>query len=323
MKHLSDIFNQALQENCAATAPFNLYEPVDYLLQLGGKRVRPILCLIGCELFDDDVQKAISPAIGIEYFHNFTLAHDDIMDAAPLRRGMATMHTKYDLNTAILSGDVMFAKSYQFMCQVDSSILAPVLKTFNQTAIEVCEGQQYDMDFETIEVTDVSVEDYLKMIELKTAVLIAASLKIGALVGGASANEAQSLYEFGRLAGIAFQLQDDILDTYGTAENFGKQVGGDIIQNKKTYLLLEAVNLTDKKNMKKILDCLSLPLNQKERKVNEIKKIFNSLGVKQKAEKLMESYYERACNHLDATSLNIEKKSSLLAFIDYLMKRNS
>ncbi len=321
MKHLSDIFNNALKENCAAKSPFNLYEPVDYLLQLGGKRVRPILCLIGCELFDDEVKKAIPPAMGIEYFHNFTLAHDDIMDAAPLRRGKPTMHTRYDLNTAILSGDVMFAKAYQFMCQVENSVLVPVLQTFNQTAIEVCEGQQYDMDFETRDVTDVRVEDYLKMIELKTAVLIAASLKIGALVGGASPSEAQRLYEFGRLAGIAFQLQDDILDTYGNAENFGKQVGGDIIQNKKTYLLLEAVNMGSEKIRQKIVENLSLQYDNNEEKVAEMKNIFNSLKVKEKAEDLMESYYDKACKHLDATKLSISKKQSLLSFIDYLMKR--
>ncbi|MGB1241895.1 MAG: polyprenyl synthetase family protein [Chitinophagales bacterium] len=322
MKHLYDIFYKALEENSAAKLPFNLYEPVDYLMQLGGKRVRPVLCLIGCEMFDGNLPKAIPPAMGIEYFHNFTLAHDDIMDAAPLRRGKATMHTKYNTNTAILSGDVMFAKSYQFMCQVDSSLLAPVLQVFNQTAVEVCEGQQYDMDFETMSVNDVAVSDYLKMIELKTAVLIAASLKIGALVGGASPSEAQSLYEFGRLAGIAFQLQDDILDTYGTSANFGKQIGGDIIQNKKTYLLLQAVELADEKKMKKILHYLSLQDFDKIEKIAAIKKIFNSLMIKQKAEELMETYYEKACNHLDAINLSMTKKQSLVAFIDYLMKRN-
>lgn len=322
MQHLSDIFHKALKKESTAVAPFNLYEPVDYLLQLGGKRIRPILCLIGCELFNENVEKAIAPALGIEYFHNFSLAHDDIMDEAPLRRGKATMHTKYDLNTAILSGDVMFAKSYQFICQVDNSILAPVLQCFNQTAIEVCEGQQYDMDFETMEVVEISVQDYLKMIELKTAVLIAASLKIGALIGGASAAEAQSLYEFGRLAGIAFQLQDDILDTYGTAENFGKQVGGDIIQNKKTYLLLKAVQLADEKKKEKIFKYLSLSADKKEEKVREIKKIFNSLMIRQKAEQLMDSYYDKACKHLDAIGLSMQKKQSLLDFINYLMKRN-
>ncbi|MEZ4883610.1 MAG: polyprenyl synthetase family protein [Chitinophagales bacterium] len=321
MKHLFDIFIKSLEEHSAAKPPFNLYEPVDYLLQLGGKRVRPVLCLMACELFDTDVKKALAPAIGIEYFHNFTLAHDDIMDAAPLRRGKETMHTKYNLNTAILSGDVMFAKAYSYICQVDSSILGLVLQTFNQTAIEVCEGQQYDMDFETLPVTEVSVEDYLKMIELKTAVLIAASLKIGALVGGASIEEAQNLYEFGRLAGIAFQLQDDILDTYSTDENFGKQVGGDIIQNKKTFLLLEAVNLADEKNRNNILHCISLQNFDKEEKINTIKNIFNLLKIKEKAEKLMESYYQKACEHLDATKLSMKKKQSLLTFIDYLMKR--
>ncbi len=321
MKHLSQLLQAALQKASEVHAPSNLYEPVDYLLQLGGKRVRPLLCLIGCELFDGEVEKALPPAIGIEYFHNFTLAHDDIMDAAPLRRGKATMHTKYDVNTAILSGDVMFAKAYQFMCQVEPSILAPVLQTFNQTAIGVCEGQQYDMDFENRLVSTVSVEDYLKMIELKTAVLIAASLKIGALIGGASLEEAQRLYEFGRLAGIAFQLQDDLLDTFGSKADFGKRIGGDIIQNKKTFLLLKAVQLADEEKMKKILHFLSSNDFGKEEKIIKVKNIFNELNIKYETEKTMNLYYENACEQLNRLSLNNVKKQSLLSFIDFLMKR--
>lgn len=321
MKHLSQLLHAALQKTSTVHAPSNLYEPVEYLLQLGGKRVRPLLCLIGCELFDGEVEKALPPALGIEYFHNFTLAHDDIMDAAPLRRGKATMHTKYDVNTAILSGDVMFAKAYQLMCQVEAVILAPVLHTFNQTAIEVCEGQQYDMDFENRLVSEVSVEEYLKMIELKTAVLIAASLKIGALIGGASLEESQGLYEFGRLAGIAFQLQDDLLDTFGNKADFGKQIGGDILQNKKTFLLLKAVQLADKEKMKKISHFLSSNDFDRKEKIISMKNIFNELNIKYETEKIMGLYYENACEQLNRLSLNNVKKQSLLSFIDFLMKR--
>ena len=214
--------------------PKNLYDPIKYVLDIGGKRMRPILTLMAHQLFNSEIEKSVKAAVAIEVFHNFTLLHDDIMDEAPLRRGVKTVHEKWDKNSAILSGDTMLVQSYNLLMSVEDTYLREVLNTFNKAAKEVCEGQQLDMDFENRE--DVSILEYLKMIEYKTSVLLAASLKIGAINGGATIEEANHVYEFGKNMGIAFQLKDDLLDAYGDPGNFGKQIGGDIISNKKTYL---------------------------------------------------------------------------------------
>ena len=235
LEQLQLLIEQELREINYPNSPQQLYQPIEYVLGLGGKRMRPILVLMAHQLFNDDLTKAISPALAIEVFHNFTLLHDDIMDNAHLRRGKKTVHEKWNSNVAILSGDVMMIQTYQLMLNVDSDILKDVLEVFSKAATEVCEGQQWDMDFETQ--SDVNISDYLKMIEYKTAVLLAVALQIGGITAGASLKEQNHLYEFGRNMGIAFQLKDDLLDAFGNPENFGKQVGGDIMKNKKTYLL--------------------------------------------------------------------------------------
>src|SRR3978361_2125846 len=239
LKELQLLIEQALAELEVPQYPAELYEPIKYILSLGGKRMRPALLLMACDLFGGDVKKAISAALAIEVFHNFTLMHDDIMDNAPLRRGKTTVHERWNNNVGILSGDVMLIEGYKLMMQVDQPLLRPILNIFNETAVGVCEGQQLDMEFETR--NNVGIDEYITMIRLKTAVVLGGALKIGALIGGASTADATLMHTFGEQLGIAFQWQDDILDVYGDPEKCGKQVGGDIISNKKTYLLLKAL----------------------------------------------------------------------------------
>lgn len=230
-----------LQEYATVKEPLGLYEPIQYILNLGGKRLRPVLTLLSAEIFDGDYKNALNAALSIEVFHNFSLVHDDIMDAAPLRRGQKTVHEKWDMNTGILSGDAMLIMAYQLFENYDATTFQSLAKLFSKTALEVCEGQQYDVDFETR--TDVSVTEYLKMITFKTAVLVAAAMKMGAIVANASEENQNNIYEFGINLGIAFQLQDDYLDAFGNPETFGKQVGGDIIENKKTYLYIKSFGI--------------------------------------------------------------------------------
>jgi geranylgeranyl diphosphate synthase type II len=264
--------------------PSLLYEPIDYILGLGGKRMRPILVLMAHQLFDKNIEKAISPALAIEVFHNFTLLHDDIMDKAPLRRGQQTVHEKWNANVAILSGDTMLVQAYQLMADVDKSIVKPTLEVFSKAAIEVCEGQQWDMDFETQE--NVSIDDYLKMIECKTAVLLGAALQIGGITAGAFTQEQEHLYEFGRNMGIAFQLKDDLLDAFGNPETFGKQVGGDIMANKKTYLYLKALALANKNQHSDLVQYFSTN-DASEAKVEAVKSIFTNLDIHHLTTELM------------------------------------
>src|ERR1700761_9383330 len=246
MKKLEDlqaIISDAVKKLAFPEYPAALYEPISYILSIGGKRMRPALLLMACDLFGGDVDDALAPALAIEVFHNFTLMHDDIMDNAPLRRGRTTVHERWNKNVAILSGDVMLIEGYKLMMQVKDHLLRQILDIFNNTAVDVCEGQQIDMEFE--QRNDVTIKEYINMIRLKTAVVLGGALKIGALLGGASTKDANLLADFGVNLGLAFQLQDDILDVYGNPEKFGKQVGGDIIANKKTYLLLKALELAD------------------------------------------------------------------------------
>ena len=298
--------------------PSLLYEPIDYILGLGGKRMRPILVLMAHQLFDKNIEKAISPALAIEVFHNFTLLHDDIMDNAPLRRGQKTVHEKWNSNVAILSGDTMLVQAYQLMAEVDNTIVKQVLAVFSKAAIEVCEGQQWDMDFETQ--SDVSIPDYLKMIEYKTAVLLGAALQIGGITSGASKEEQNHLYAFGRDLGIAFQLKDDLLDAFSDAATFGKQVGGDIMANKKTYLYLKALALTDGTQRQNLEQYFSTN-DTSQLKVDAVKSIFSNLEIPELTTNLMREYHARAMENLAA--IDSENKEPLLAFSALLMDRVS
>ena len=298
--------------------PSSLYEPIDYILGLGGKRMRPILVLMAHQLFDKNIEKAISPALAIEVFHNFTLLHDDIMDNAPLRRGQQTVHEKWNNNVAILSGDTMLVQAYQLMADVDKAIIKQVLAVFSKAAIEVCEGQQWDMDFETQ--LDVSIEDYLKMIEYKTAVLLGAALQIGGITAGSTMEEQNHLYAFGRNMGIAFQLKDDLLDAFGNPETFGKQVGGDIMANKKTYLYLKALALANENQHAELIKYFS-NTDTSETKVETVKSIFTALDIHQLTSELMKEYHAKAMYHLQA--IESDNKEPLLDFSALLLDRVS
>ncbi len=287
-------------------------------MNLGGKRLRPVSLLMACNLFTDEITRAVQPAMAIEMFHNFTLMHDDIMDNAPLRRGNPTVHHKWNNSVAILSGDVMLVEAYKLIMQVESGILADVLQIFNNTAVGVCEGQQIDMNFEESE--SVAEADYINMIRLKTAVLLGGALKIGALVGGASQNDAAYLYDFGVNLGIAFQLQDDILDVYGDPEKFGKQVGGDIIANKKTFLLIKASELASGETRRSLASWLTTN-NRPTEKVPAITSIYNQLQVKTLAEKEMTGYAETAFRCLEKVNVADDKKSYLRGFAESILDR--
>lgn len=300
--------------------PIGLYEPIDYTLGLGGKRIRPALTLMACNLFNSNLDSAIKPALGLEVFHNFTLLHDDIMDKALLRRGKPTVHVKWDENTAILSGDAMQIIAFELMSQTPELYLKKVLDVFSETAIQICEGQQYDMEFENRQ--EVSAEEYLEMIRLKTAVLLGCALQTGAIVGGATDEDAGYLYEFGINIGLAFQLKDDLLDVYGNQTSFGKQVGGDILCNKKTYLLIHAKKLA-KGNLKSSLDFwLNQSNSDSEKKIQEVTAIYNQLEVKKICEEAMNLYYEKAIAFLEKVAVSSNKKQALRKLAENLMIRN-
>lgn len=319
LSKLQALISTAVDELQFPGYPGQLYEPISYILSLGGKRMRPALLLMACELFGGDVNKAISPALAIEVFHNFTLMHDDIMDNAPIRRGKTTVHERWNKNVAILSGDVMLIKGYELMMQVDNSILRQVLDIFNETAVGVCEGQQLDMEFETRNVVDIN--EYINMIRLKTAVVLGGALKIGALIGGAPAQDAGLLSQFGVQLGVAFQLQDDILDVYGDPEKFGKQVGGDIISNKKTYLLIKALELAKGEQADELNTFLTASHLDNIEKVAGVTRIYNNLEVRQHAETAMQAYAEKAFAALEQINLPDEYKQYLHDFADGLLVR--
>ncbi|HQT21718.1 MAG: isoprenyl synthetase [Sphingobacteriales bacterium 17-39-43] len=319
IEQLQNIINKAIAETKYTAKPAELYEPISYLMKLGGKRMRPVLVLVSTELFGGDVLKALDAAVGIELFHNFTLMHDDIMDKAPLRRGNPTVHVKWNESAAILSGDVMFVEAYKLMIRVDDSILRKVLDIFSDTASGVCQGQQADMNFEKRD--QVSIEEYIEMIRLKTAVLLAGSMQIGALIGGAEKDQADLLYEFGENLGLAFQLQDDILDVYGDPEKFGKQVGGDILADKKTFLLIKARELSKGESASELDKWLNKPDALPDNKVTAITSIYDSLGVRKLAEAEMENYVEKALNALDKISVENSRKELLRGFAEQLLIR--
>jgi geranylgeranyl diphosphate synthase type II len=318
LEQLQLLIEQELREINYPNSPKQLYQPIEYVLVLGGKRMRPILVLMAHQLFNDDLTKAISPALAIEVFHNFTLLHDDIMDKAPLRRGKQTVHEKWNNNVAILSGDTMLVQAYQLMCNVDKDVLKEILDAFNKAAIQVCEGQQWDMDFEAQ--SDVSLSDYMKMIENKTAVLLATSLQIGGITAGASKENQNNLYHFGLNMGIAFQLKDDLLDAFGNSETFGKQVGGDIITNKKTYLYLKALALSNSNQHAELINYFSTT-EFSENKVEAVKSIFSALDIHNITSDLMKEYHTKAMQHLDA--INSKNKEPLLEFSAMLLDRVS
>ncbi|MFM7017030.1 MAG: polyprenyl synthetase family protein [Bacteroidota bacterium] len=320
LAELSDLIFQSVNNLRFPQNPAGLYDPVRYMLSLGGKRMRPVLALMACDAFNGDVSAAVNPALGIEVFHNFTLLHDDIMDNAPLRRSKPTVHKKWNSNIAILSGDAMFVESCQLVMQAPSNSIKEVMGVFTKTALEVCEGQQYDMDFESME--NVTIEQYLEMIRLKTAVLLGASLKMGALIANAKMEDANHLYDFGVNLGIAFQLQDDILDVYGDADHFGKQVGGDILSNKKTYLLITALELAEGSTKNELLQWLACS-DKADDKVKAITSIYNQLNVRTIAEHKMQTLYKEALNHLNAIPINDSRKRPLKELAASLMNRKN
>ena len=301
--------------------PVSLYEPIRYLMALGGKRLRPMLTLLAYSLYKKNVKEIIPYSVAVEAFHNFTLMHDDIMDKAPLRRGHPTVHERWNVNTAILSGDVMLVKVYDMFLGIDKNILATVVQRFNKCASEVCEGQQWDMEFETQQT--VTEEQYLNMIQLKTAVLVGFSLELGALLAGASEKDCKSLREFGINIGIGFQLKDDLLDAYGDSKKFGKQVGGDIIANKKTFLLIKSLELAKEAQRQELQDWISRKKFSKPEKVNAIKSIYDNLAIPALTEKKVNSYFKKGFSRLRNLNCSAKGKTELIKFTQLLIGRES
>ena len=317
--HYQKKFIAYLENFTTDKEPNSLYEPINYILSLGGKRLRPVLTLMTTEIFDGDYRSSLNAALAIEVFHNFSLIHDDIMDDAPLRRGKITVHEKWDLNTGILSGDAMLILAYQLFENYEPETFQALAKLFSKTALEVCEGQQYDIDFETR--NDVIIPEYLKMIEYKTAVLVGAAMKMGAIIANASKEDQNKIYEFGKNLGIAFQLQDDYLDAFGDPKTFGKQVGGDIIENKKTYLYLKAIELSKLNKCKELMQLFSTTPDDNSEKIATAKKIFEKSGSADATKKAIEAYTKLAFNGLDSLSISKDKKALLKAFGTKLMNR--
>jgi geranylgeranyl diphosphate synthase type II len=314
-----EFISDYLQSQYETKEPRNLYEPIHYILGLGGKRMRPVLTLMSAEVFDADYKLALPAALAVEVFHNFSLIHDDIMDDAPLRRGNETVHEKWDINTAILSGDAMLILAYQYFEKYNTEVFRDLAKLFSKTALEVCEGQQYDVDFETRD--DVTIPEYLKMIEYKTAVLVAAAMKMGAIVAETSKENADLIYDFGLNLGLAFQLQDDYLDAFGNPETFGKQVGGDIIENKKTYLYLKAIEFSTENEKEQLLHLFSVQPDDNSDKIASVKEIFNSSGASQATQKAIQDYTLKAFETLQKIEIDNEKKDILRSFGENLMGR--
>ena len=320
LTHYQELISVYFTELHLNKEPKNLYEPIEYILHLGGKRMRPILTLMATEVFDVDCKKALAAATAIEVFHNFSLVHDDIMDDAPLRRGNETVHEKWNINTGILSGDAMLILAYQHFEEYEPKIFRALAKLFSKTALEVCEGQQYDVDFETRD--NVTISEYLKMIEYKTAVLVGAAMKMGAIVAETSEENANLIYDFGLNLGIAFQLQDDYLDAFGDPETFGKQVGGDIIENKKTYLYLKAMEFSTADEKEQLTHLFSIQPNDNTDKIESVKSIFNQTKASEATQKAIQDYTFKAFETLEKMNISKDKKQMLKAFGENLMNRN-
>jgi geranylgeranyl diphosphate synthase type II len=319
IENYREAFLNFMIKNLLKSEPKNLYEPIEYIMSLGGKRMRPILVLMSCDLFGGDVSDGMEAALSIEMFHNFTLIHDDIMDKADLRRGKETVHKKWDLNTGILSGDALMIQSNQRLEYYEGKIFKELISLYNKTAIEVCEGQQLDIDFENMAKVDLG--QYLKMISYKTAVLVGASLKMGAIICKASLEDQKRIYNFGLNLGIAFQLQDDYLDTFG-AQDFGKKIGGDIIEGKKTFLYIKAMELADPFDKKQLLK-LYKDASSEDKKISEVKSIFTKYGVADMLLMEIEKYTIKALNDIDALSLDRSKQQLLKDFAKSLMTRKT
>lgn len=319
MKEYIKLIEDKLATFNFGTQPSELYEPIRYILSLGGKRLRPLLTLMSCQLFDEQLEKAIYPALGVEVFHNFTLLHDDIMDQAPIRRGQQTVHEKWDANVAILSGDVMLVKAYDLFLKTDQIELKKILSRFTKCAAEVCEGQQYDMNFETRD--SVSELEYLDMIKLKTAVLLAFSIELGAMIGGADEKQCTQLYDFGINLGLGFQLKDDLLDVFADKNKFGKQTGGDIISNKKTYLLIKAIEKAEGKLKEELNFWLNKKQFDAEKKVSAIIRIYEKLGIKELTELKMNDYFNKSLEIFDSIEIDRLKKEPLKALSLKLIDR--
>ena len=318
---LKKMVNRAIQNLSYNEEAEKLNDPVKYILSVGGKRLRPVLALMACNLYSDKIDEAVIPATGLEVFHNFTLVHDDIMDNAPVRRNVPTVHSKWNINQAVLSGDVMAFIANECFLQTPHTYLLKVFKVFNKAAIEVCVGQQLDIDFEKAAI--VSNEEYLRMIELKTAALLAASAKIGAILGGADDKDSELLYEFGRNLGMAFQIQDDLLDIYGDVKVFGKIVGGDIISNKKTYMLVKALELASFDQARQIHELFAMKDLAPETKVKKVVSIYDQLNIKNVSEDLANSYINTAFNLLDKLHPPKERKAELINIANSLIGRDS
>ena len=299
--------------------PKSLYEPIRYVLSMGGKRIRPTLMLLGYNLFKDNPEKILMNAVALETYHNYTLLHDDLMDNADLRRGHETVHKKWDANTAILSGDSMLVLAYERMAQCDEKHLAKVLKLFTTTALEIGEGQQFDMEFENR--NDVKEEEYIEMIRLKTSVLLACALKMGAILADASDEDAENLYKFGEQIGLAFQLQDDYLDVYGDTKVFGKEIGGDITSNKKTYMLINAFNLADEAQRAELQKWVDAKDFDRKEKVAAVTRLYNEIGIDKLAQDKIAYYFEQSKKYLDAVNVPAERKEELAKYAQKMMKR--
>lgn len=312
--------SQYLSDFPSKKEPQNLYNPIEYILSLGGKRLRPVLTLMATEIFDVQYTKGLPAAAAVEIFHNFSLIHDDIMDNSPLRRGNQTVHEKWNVNTGILSGDAMLILAYQYFEQYKPEIFQALAKLFSKTALEVCEGQQWDIDFENRD--DVTIVEYLKMIEYKTAVLVGAALKMGAIVAETSEENKELIYDFGLNLGIAFQLQDDYLDAFGNPETFGKQVGGDIIENKKTYLYLSTLEIVKPEEKEQLLHLYSIKPSDNTAKINSVKEVFNTSGAAKATQEVIKCYTEKALKTLEEMDIKDEKKEVLRVFANNLMTRN-
>ena len=319
IEQYSKEFVTYLEEKISVKEPINLYEPIAYILSLGGKRLRPVLTLMTADIFDCNYKKALDAALAVEVFHNFSLVHDDIMDDAPLRRGKTTVHEKWDINTGILSGDAMLINAYQLFENYEGDVFRKLAQLFSKTAIEVCEGQQYDVDFETRD--DVTIPEYLKMIEYKTAVLVGAAMKMGAIIANVSQDEQNNIYEFGKNLGIAFQLQDDYLDAFGDPKTFGKQVGGDIIENKKTFLYLKALEFANQDQVKELEHLFSIQPKDTSDKISTVKNVFVESGAAQRTKEEIALYTQKAFITLEKLTISDDKKALLKKFGESLMQR--
>lgn len=319
LRELQNLISEAFSGSRFIHPPEHLYEPINYTLDQGGKRLRPMLVLLSCELFGGKIEEALYPAMGLEIFHNFTLLHDDIMDHAPLRRGKKTVHQKWDVNTAILSGDTMFVIAYEYVAKTHPRLLPQVLMLFNDTARKVCEGQQYDMDYESS--GRVTIHDYMMMIRLKTAVLIGCSLKLGAIIAGAPDDDAQTIYDAGIELGMAFQLQDDFLDAFGNVEKFGKAIGGDIATNKKTYLFLKAFEVASPAEREKLNQLFLDPNGNPDLKIQKIIELYRQLGIHDLARQKIEEHHHRALELIHNLNFNHNATNELVSLMDEMLFR--